>query len=134
MNNVPNASELVEAVAEWIETALPVSLTGAERFNARVAANTLRIVERELRAGPAHHDPDRAAFVAFLGDVAPLAPDADLVSELVRRLRAGELDARSDELLPLLHAYAVRKLTIGNPRYLSAVDQLGSSPVDGVRR
>lgn len=131
MPNVPSAAELVEAVAEWIETALSPSLTGSDRFHARVAVNTLRIVERELRAGPAHHQSDHLAFAAFLGR-ADLPADAEdeLTAELVRRLRAGELDDRTAELLPVLHRYAVRKLAVGNPRYLSAADQL---TVDAVR-
>ncbi|MDX6742746.1 DUF6285 domain-containing protein [Actinocorallia sp. A-T 12471] len=73
MQNIPSTPGLVQAVAEWLEGPALAALDGADRFHARVAANVLRSVERELRAGPSHHDLDRAAFTALL----PPAPTLD---------------------------------------------------------
>ncbi len=55
MNNVygrPTAAELVAAVAEFLDSQVRDGETVAAsvRFQARVAANALRMVERELRA------------------------------------------------------------------------------------
>lgn len=119
MQHLPEAPDLVDAVAEWLEGALPSTLSGADRFNARVAVNALRIVERELRAGPTHHDRDRHAFAALVGP----APDGELVEALAHQVRAGELDDRVPELLAVLHAYTVRRLQVDNPRYLAAADR-----------
>lgn len=44
----PLAAELVAAVAEFLETDVRAATSGQVNFHARVAANALRIVEREL--------------------------------------------------------------------------------------
>ena len=44
----PTAAELVAAVAEFLEGDVRSNTTGAVNFHALVAANALRIVEREL--------------------------------------------------------------------------------------
>ena len=46
----PTAAELIGAVAEFLETDVRESTAGQVNFHARVAANALRIVERELLA------------------------------------------------------------------------------------
>ena len=127
MHNLPSAADLVESVAEWLEGPLAATLTGAERFNVRVAANSLRIVERELRAGPVHHAADRVAFAALAPDLADEASDEKRVAALAGEVRSGALDSRTPQVLAVLHAYAVRKLQITNPRYLSAQDAPAAS-------
>ena len=44
----PTAAELVAAVAEFLDTDVRKATDGRVNFHARVAANVLRIVEREL--------------------------------------------------------------------------------------
>ena len=46
----PTAAELIAAVAEFLETDVRESTAGQINFHSRVAANALRIVERELLA------------------------------------------------------------------------------------
>ena len=48
LNGRPTAAELVAAVAEFLEGDVRANTTGAVNFHALVAANALRIVEREL--------------------------------------------------------------------------------------
>ena len=48
----PRAEELVEAVARWIDSVRP-NLPPRDAFLARVAANALSVVKRELMQGPA---------------------------------------------------------------------------------
>jgi hypothetical protein len=48
LHNRPTAAELVAAVAEFLESDVRDATTGAVNFHARVAANVLRTVEREL--------------------------------------------------------------------------------------
>lgn len=122
MQSLPTTPDLVEAVAEWIEGPLASGLAGAERFNARVAANVLRTVERELRAGASHHDQDRAALSQFLPPGTRMDSDDALVAAVADRVRQGDLDDRRSELLSVLHGYTVRKLQLGNPRYLASED------------
>ena len=79
----PTAAELVAAVAEFLEGDVRQATSGQVNFHARVAANALRIVERELLdAG----DSDVRAALAGLG----FADEAGLAAAI----RAGELDAR----------------------------------------
>ncbi len=49
----PTAAELVAAVAEFLETDVREATAGPVNFHARVAANALRIVERELQVDTA---------------------------------------------------------------------------------
>ena len=77
----PTAAELVAAVAEFLEGDVRQATSGQVNFHARVAANALRIVERELLdAG----DSDVRAALAGLG----FADEAGLAAAI----RAGELD------------------------------------------
>ncbi|MGH3948902.1 MAG: DUF6285 domain-containing protein [Pseudonocardiaceae bacterium] len=115
MQNRPDAPDLIAAVAEWIEDHAVPALSGGTAFHGRVAVNALRIVERELRAGPDHHAADRAALAAFVDEP---AGDADLLRRLAERIRSGELDGEFDSVLGALRPLSERKLLIANPRYL----------------
>jgi len=106
----PTASELVEAVGEYLNDAMERSEDGA-RFEARVARNALGIAERELRLGPALADAHatRLAGLGFSGDAA-----------LAAALRSGALDAEWESIAPVLAASARDQLLVANPSYLPA--------------
>lgn len=111
-HDLPTARELVEAVREWIERDLSGGRP-ANRFHARVAANVLAIVERELELGPAQARA-HAARLEQLG----VADDA----ELAAAIRDGSLDARLDEVRELVWESVRDKLAVANPRYLDRVE------------
>lgn len=117
----PTAAELLEAVREFLEAEVTPGLAGHTGFHARVALNVIAMVERELTLGP---DLDRAeaerlrALLDAEGDL------AQLNAELARRLRAGELDHRREEVVAHLRISARAKLAIANPRYLEREDRL----------
>ena len=67
MREQPSAAELIDAVAEFITRDLAPTLTGRLAFHARVAANVLAIVRRELTLGPAADRADAARLTALLG-------------------------------------------------------------------
>jgi len=102
----PTAAELVAAVAEFLETDVRDGTTGSVNFHARVAANVLRTVERELLDDTAA---EPAAALLDLG-----FPDERELSGAIRR---GELDGRGPELLPLLHALVGHRLAVAHPGY-----------------
>jgi aminoglycoside phosphotransferase (APT) family kinase protein len=60
----PTVSELLEAVREYLLGSVMPATTGQLAFHARVAANALAIVARELELGPEDEDTDLAAQVA----------------------------------------------------------------------
>jgi hypothetical protein len=107
-HDAPSAAQLVEAVREWLERDVMPSTEGRLRFHARVAANVLAIVERELELG----DEQAARHGARL-DLLGVADDA----ELAERIRSGVLDDRLDEVRELVRASVIDKLDVANPAY-----------------
>jgi len=97
----PTAAELVAAVAEFLDKDVRDATEGQVYFHARVAANVLRTVERELTD-------DRAA-----PDLLGYADEQTLAAAI----RAGELDERAGEVLACLRALVRHRLTIAHPGY-----------------
>ncbi|BBY79553.1 hypothetical protein MPUL_07110 [Mycolicibacterium pulveris] len=110
----PTAAELVEAVAEFLEGDVRAATAPTEQaantaqvnFHARVAANVLRIVERELRDESAAEVTDALAALGYRDEPA-----------LAAAIRAGELDDRPDEVLAALRTLVRHRLTIDHPGY-----------------
>ena len=107
----PTAAEMVEAVEEWIRRSGVDAEIPVNAFHARVAANMLAIVGRELQLGEQQRI-DHDERLAELG----VADDA----ELAARIRSGEL---SGERVRTLVWDSVRdKLAVANPRYLERIE------------
>jgi hypothetical protein len=102
----PTAAELVAAVAEFLETEVRATTAGAVSFHALVAANALRIVERELLDDSP--DAPRAAL-------APLGYTHE--ADLAAAIRAGECDARRSDVLACLRELVSHRLAISHPGY-----------------
>lgn len=95
----PTATELVEAVSEFLESEILPALDDRRlAFRMRVALNGLGIALRELAAGDG---------VETLSD--------DDLGELAVRLRNGEMP---DGALELLRRHVAAELRIASPRYL----------------
>lgn len=102
----PTAAELVAAVAEFLETDVRAATNGQVNFHARVAANALRIVERELRdtgAGTAR------AALASLGYTDE--------AQLAAAIRAGDLDGDAARVMSCLRALVKHRLAVAHPGY-----------------
>ena len=111
MSGHPSAADLVEAVHAFLQE-IESSLVGREAFHAKVAANVLGIVERELRQQPERIEAN--ALVHILGHDAPLA---ELRAEACAALREGRLGTATPGLLDDLIAATLAKLAVDNPRY-----------------
>ncbi|WP_433993896.1 DUF6285 domain-containing protein [Mycolicibacterium porcinum] len=105
----PTAAELVAAVAEFLDTEVrdSDSVAAPVKFQARVAANALRMVERELLA--ADTDPAAEAALASLGFTDEAA--------LAAAIRAGELDDRADDVTACLRVLAAKRVDVSHPGY-----------------
>jgi hypothetical protein len=115
MQDRPTAPELLESVAEYLFGELRPEVPREQRFKVLVAANVCAVVAREIRAG---EEPDRQDLELFSGLLGEDVGDARAAAaELSRRLRAGELDDRIDELSPRLEEHVRRKLEIARPGY-----------------
>jgi Domain of unknown function (DUF6285) len=110
----PTAAELVAVVAEFLDNDVR-SATGPDsrladagqlNFHARVAANVLRIVERELLD---QSTDDVTAALADLG----FSDEA----ELAAAIRAGDVDDRPDDVLACLRTVVRLRLDVAHPGY-----------------
>jgi hypothetical protein len=108
-HDVPTIEQIVEAVREWLERDVMASTEGRLQFHARVAANMLAMVERELALGPEQTAAHRQRL-AGLG----VADEAALAAAI----RNGELDDRYDEVRAVVLATVRDKLAVANPRHL----------------
>ena len=109
----PKAEELTAAVARWIDQIRP-GLDPRNAFLARVAANALGTVARELAAGPAA---EIAAAERIAGVLGREGTHAELTSELCARLRSGELGLWTPGLMAALRASLLDQLAIDQPNY-----------------
>jgi len=107
----PTAAELIAVVADFLDNEVrgATGSDGPVNFHVRVAANVLRIVERELLDGPAA---DVAAALDGLGYADETA--------LAMAIRAGDLDDRPDDVLASLRTIVRRRLDVNHPGYTAS--------------
>ena len=102
----PTAAELVAAVADFLDHDVRAACDGQVGFHARVAANVLRIVERELLD-------DSVVEVVEALDGLGFADEASLS----RAIRRGQLDDRGAEVMACLRILVRHRLSIAHPGY-----------------
>jgi hypothetical protein len=124
----PTVHELLAAVRRFLERDVVPALDGPKRFHARVAANVLAIVGREL----AREEDDLAAEWRRLGALLEIdaAPPPSLAAlragvrernvTLAERIRRGDADAGAFAAAVRTHLRATvrEKLAVANPRFL----------------
>jgi hypothetical protein len=113
----PTAAELLAAIADFLrEEAMPALDKAEPRlgFQMRVAANSLAIVEREARLGPAADLREHERLVKLLGRNGSLD---ELNRELARQIRTGQRDERDAALMAHLEATIADKIAIANPKW-----------------
>ena len=109
----PRAEELTQAVARWIDNVRP-GLDPRNAFLARVAANALGAILRELQLGPAAEAAATQRFVTLLDHG---GAHADLNAELCERIRTGAMTVETPGLLAALKANTLEQLAIDQPNY-----------------
>lgn len=114
MYDPPSLAELVAAVRDFLEQHAMPKLEGHTAFHARVAANALAVVERQLRLGPEAEAAELERLRALLGHDGALA---DQNRELCARIRSGELGLGTPGLLAHLRATTLAKLAVDQPKY-----------------
>ncbi len=102
----PTAAELVGAVADFLDADVREATGGQVNFHARVAANALRMVARELTAT------DTGEVEAVPG-LFGATDEADLAAAI----RRGDLDHRGAELLAGLRTIVGHRLAAAHPGY-----------------
>ena len=126
MQDHPTSLELVHAVAQFLNAELTPTLTDPRlKFRARVAANVLQIVAREMELGDALLRAEWHRLDALMGDDAPgenFAQEIDVMNRaLCVRIRAGDADAGEFYKRVFAHVEqtVLEKLQIANPRFLA---------------
>ena len=118
MQDDPNLTELISCARLFLEEEIVPALGDARlRFRARVAANLLAIVAREIREAGDLADGERRRLQDLLG----VREDSltALNAELERRIRSEEIEAGPGAAVwGHLRLTAVEKLRIANPSHL----------------
>ena len=114
MQDQPSAAALVAAVADFLRSRALPQLDAHTGYHARVAANALDIVARELTFGPAAAEAEQARLAALLGRDGALD---ELNRALVAAIDNGTMDAATPGLAAHLWATTLDKLAIDQPSY-----------------
>jgi hypothetical protein len=99
-HGIPSTAELAHAVREFLEQEVMPATEGRLSFHARVAANVMAQIERELQGG---------------------LPDTTGDADLVAAIRAGSVDFA--QAYEAIRETVVAKLRISNPRHLLPEDR-----------
>ncbi len=97
---IPSSAELARAVREFLEQEVMPATDGSLSFQARVAANVVAQIERELHSG---------------------LPDTTSDADVCAAIRAGSVDYQ--QAYDAIRETVVAKLRISNPRYLLPEDR-----------
>ena len=124
MQDRPTVHELLEAVERFLTDELVPQLEGRGKFLARVSANVVRIVDREIALEQTQCDREWRGLDALLG-AEPMPQGREAVREEVARrtetlsekIRAGEADAGDFRAMVLAHLRATvrEKLAVSDP-------------------
>jgi hypothetical protein len=123
MQDPPTVTELLEATAAFLREVAVPQLTGHASFHARVAANALDIVKRELELRPAAERDEHARLQALLHTE---GSTEELNALLSRRIATGELDLQTPGLAEHLWATTLAKVAIDQPTYASYRRETGT--------
>jgi hypothetical protein len=127
MQDRPTYDELLSAVERFLDDEIVPNIEGSRRFHARVAANALRIVRRELANEEEHLDREWTGLDALLGSAerppsraAFLEALAARNEALCQRIRQGDADGGPFGEAVYAHVRrSVRdKLLVTNPGWL----------------
>src|SRR5579863_6071012 len=100
MQDRPTSVELLEAAADFVENELVPAIQGARQFQARVVANVMRVVAREIKLEDPLVRDEVKALAQLLGYDAPHLHSLDelraaatsMGDELAAKIRSGEAD------------------------------------------
>lgn len=116
MIDAPHGADMLDAVARLLRDTLIPLLPADTVFQARVAANAVDLVAREIRLGAAAQTDATTRLKALLTLDASLP---ELEAELASRIRKGRVGADTPGLMDHLWATTLAKMAIDQPSYAS---------------
>jgi len=111
-SNRPTLNELLEAVREHLK----LSGEQVSKYKNHIAANVLKIVERESQFATDYYAEENRRLAALLG---AQGDNSKLRALLCEQIREGRLHYDEPQLLEHCHRTTMAKLSIDNPRYSS---------------
>ena len=128
MQDRPSVRELLDAVRAFLEEDVVPALEGPRQFHARVAANVLAIVGRELAGEEASLLAEWQRLARLTGGASEPPPRLEALRAAVRegtaalaeRIRRGDADAGPfrDAVRAHVRATVEDKLRVANPRFV----------------
>ena len=128
MRERPDPLDLVVAVRNLLKAKILPAVDPSLRMDVLMALNALSIAERQIAAGPAPLDAERAALAGLIGATEPVTDPGQANRALSARLRQGDGDpGRPDRAALLAHLQAVgrARLAESNPRVLAGPAKAG---------
>jgi Domain of unknown function (DUF6285) len=115
MHESPSSAQLLQAVVTFLTDVATPQLTGHAAFHARVSANALALVARELEQREAADGRAVELYQAVLSD--DTSELKDLEAALCTAIRNGDLNTNTPHLLATLREIASAQLAIDQPTY-----------------
>jgi hypothetical protein len=125
MQDTPNPAEILAAVARFLKDEAAPALSGHLAFQARVAANALEMMRRQIELAPAAEAAELERLKALLSQDGDLA---SLTAELSRRIAAGEANLATPGLADHLWATTLAKMAVDQPNYAAYRASLAGRP------
>lgn len=123
MQDPPTVTELLDATAAFLRDVAVPQLSGHASFHARVAANALDLIKRELELRPAAERNEHTRLQSLLHTEGSLD---DLNALLSRRIATGDLDLQTPGVAEHLWATTLAKVAIDQPTYASYRRETGT--------
>ncbi len=112
--DMPRVDELLVSVRDFLREDVMANTAGRTQFLARVAGNSLDIIDRELALGPRHRAGELERLRSLCGHDGELG---ELRWELVNGLRDGSRALDDINLIEHLRTTVVNQIAIDQPRY-----------------
>jgi len=123
MQDPPTVTELLDATAAFLRDVAVPQLSGHASFHARVAANALDLIKRELELRPTAERNEHTRLQSLLHTEGSLD---ELNALLSRRIAAGDLDLQTPGVAEHLWATTLAKVAIDQPTYASYRRETGT--------
>jgi hypothetical protein len=112
--DLPTADEVLAGVARYLREEAGPALTGRLAFHARVAANAVDLVRRELALGPEAVAEATSRMKSLLGHD---GTTADLEQALCETIASGKIDLNDPALVEHLWKTTLDTLAVEQPSY-----------------
>jgi hypothetical protein len=123
MQDPPSIDAVLAATAAFLREVAVPQLSGHASFHARVAANAVDLVRRELQLRPAAERDEHSRLTALLQASGSLE---ELNALLSRRIATGEIGLATPGLAEHLWATTLAKVAIDQPTYASYRRETGA--------